>query len=292
MHRIAVLLAAGVAPTSVWAYLSGTPIVGAVIDTIAARTAMGEAVGDAVAGAGATQDPAQSAAWRSLAAAWVIATDAGAPLAPSLRQLAESLRSQAQAARDIDVALAGPIATARLVLVLPIVGVLFSMALGFDTLTTLVSTPIGLACLAIGGALLGAARFWNARLVASAAPLSRAPGLALDLTAIAVSGGASIDRATTAVAAACDRFSIDDRDVELIEQTLDLSRRAGVPAAELLRSEAIERRLTASSDAQRAAARLSVTLMLPLGVCVLPAFLVLGVVPMMVAVLSSTTIAL
>jgi tight adherence protein B len=262
VQRLAVLLAAGVAPASAWGYLAGTPV----IDAVVARIATGEVIGDAIARAGAAE-PHGGHAWRALAAAWTIATDAGAPLSPSLRQIAQSLRSQAQAARDIEVALAGPIATAKLVIALPVVGVLFSMALGFDTLTTLVTTPIGLACLTIGALLLLAARLWNAKLVRAARPPSHAPGLALDLTAIAVSGGASLDGASAAVAAACERFSIVDLDAERIADTLDLSRRAGVPAAELLRSEAVEQRLRAASDAQRAAARLTVTLMLPLGVC-------------------------
>ncbi|MBH0110832.1 hypothetical protein I6E81_11695 [Salinibacterium sp. NG22] len=40
--------------------------------------------------------------------------------------------------------------------------------------------------------------------------------------------------------------------------------------------------------ARAGAAALSVRLMLPLGLCVLPAFMVLGVLPLMVAVISST----
>ena len=68
-----------------------------------------------------------------------------------------------------------------------------------------------------------------------------------------------------------------------------LSRRAGAPAGLLLRSDAREMRLEARSAAQAAAARLGVTLMLPLGVCVLPAFLVVGVVPLVVSLVSSTT---
>ena len=69
---------------------------------------------------------------------------------------------------------------------------------------------------------------------------------------------------------------------------LDLSSRAGVPAAELLRSEAEQLRRDARSAGQRRAATLSVTLMLPLGLCVLPAFMLVGVVPLLISVLSST----
>ncbi|MEO7348628.1 MAG: hypothetical protein ABIW32_02015 [Terrimesophilobacter sp.] len=68
----------------------------------------------------------------------------------------------------------------------------------------------------------------------------------------------------------------------------DLSQRAGVPAGALLRSEADRIRREASSAAERTAETLAVTLMLPLGLCVLPAFMLLGVAPLMISVLSST----
>ncbi|QHC58026.1 hypothetical protein [Rathayibacter sp. VKM Ac-2760] len=72
------------------------------------------------------------------------------------------------------------------------------------------------------------------------------------------------------------------------EPVLALSSAAGVPAGRLLRSEAALARVRAASEARERAARLGVTLLLPLGVCVLPAFLLLGVAPMMISVLLST----
>jgi len=51
-------------------------------------------------------------AWRGLAAAWLVATQSGAPLAGCLRELAASLRELAQVQRDLEVALAAPQATA------------------------------------------------------------------------------------------------------------------------------------------------------------------------------------
>src|SRR5690606_17596164 len=90
------------------------------------------------------------AAWRGLAAAWAVATEAGASLAPSLRGFADSLRALAATQRECRVALAGPAATARFVTVLPIIGVLFGIALGFDTLGVLFTTAPGGLCLGAG----------------------------------------------------------------------------------------------------------------------------------------------
>ena len=136
---------------------------------------------------------------------------------------------------------------------------------------------------------MAVARFWSARLVAAAAPRLVTPGLGLDLVAIAVSGGISIPRALALVEEVRTRCGLaDDGSRAVLAEVLDLSRRAGVPAAGLLRSEAEEARRAARATGDRRAATLAVTLMMPLGVCVLPAFLLLGVAPLLISVVSST----
>jgi len=134
------------------------------------------------------------------------------------------------------------------------------------------------------------ARAWNRRLVTAAQPDGSIAGLRLDLTAIAVAGGASLERATSAVERALQSAQIEGRaaDAEAVASVLDLSRRAGVPAAELLRSEADQTRRKVAAQAERRASVLAVRLMLPLGLCILPAFMILAVVPLLIAVVSST----
>ena len=67
---------------------------------------------------------------------------------------------------------------------------------------------------------------------------------------------------------------------------------AGVPAAALLHAEAEERRRIARADGQRRAVELGTRLLLPLGVCILPAFIALGVAPIVVSIVSSTAVAI
>ncbi|MDJ0334257.1 type II secretion system F family protein [Salinibacterium sp. G-O1] len=282
-QRLAVLLAAGVTPASAWRHVAASTG-----STVAARVAAARdsETADAVAKAASGLDPLESGAWRGLAAAWTVATRAGAPLAPCLKRFSQSLRDLAQTQRDSKVALAGPIATARMVVVLPAVGVLFGMVLGFNTLATLFTTPIGWACLAVGGILIAAALRWNRSLVAKARPTDATPGIGCDLMAIAVSGGSSLDSARAIVDETVTRFALPG--ISGVDEVLELSRSAGVPAAELLHSEAEEQRRVATAHAQENAATLTVTLMLPLGLCILPAFMVLGVFPLLVTVISST----
>lgn len=273
-QRLAVLLGAGVSPASAWGYLDD-PDFGALCAAVAAS----DDLADGIANGAAPLERAERDAWLGVAAAWRVATTAGAPLAPSLIQFAAGLRSLADAQREAEVALAGPIATGRLVLALPVVGIVFGTVLGFDTLRILFTTPPGLSCLAIGIGLLLLARRWTRGMVAAAQPTELMPGLHLELLAIAVSGGGSLDRARALVGGQNDSGA---------EAVLALSQRAGVPAGALLRAEADEARREARADAQKRAARLGVQLMIPLGVCVLPAFMLLGVAPLLISVISTT----
>lgn len=284
-QRLAVLLAAGVPPASAWQYLDASPPVG----EVAAAVRSGTPVAEALVGQLELLPAGERSAWRGLAAAWQVAADAGAPLAPSLRDFAVSLRALADAQREIGVALSAPVATARLVMVLPAVGLLFGVVLGFDTLGVLFGTAPGLVCLALGVALMTAAFLWNRGLVAAAQPVDLTPGLRFELMAIAASGGSALDRAEASVSAALERCGLANvHGGDGVDAVLELSRRAGVPAAELLRSEAEEVRRAARSTAAVRASVLSVRLMLPLGLCVLPAFMLLGVAPLLIAVIGST----
>jgi tight adherence protein B len=260
-----------------------------VVQAAASAGRRGEDIAEAIVRAARTLSDEDARAWLSLAAAWAVATAAGSPMAPCLRLLAESFRDLGQLQRDLQVALAGPAATARLVMALPLVGVLFGALMGFNTVATLLGTTPGLACLAIGSALLFVGRRWNARLVRGARAVDAAPGLGFELTAIAMTGGASVSRARALVRSAEEQYGIGGASADTaIERVLDLSARAGVPAVELLRSEAAQQRREARAVGQRKAATLGVTLMIPLALCVLPAFMVVGVMPLLLSVLSST----
>ncbi|TQL48745.1 tight adherence protein B [Homoserinimonas aerilata] len=292
VQRLGVLLSAGVTPASAWAHLAETAGAPEGVVRVAEAVSEGETIPDAVlaraeTAVAARPAPPDAELWRGLAAAWMVATETGAPLASTLDALAGSLRDMAQTRRARETALAAPVATARLVLALPTVGILFGLALGFDTVGTLLTTPIGLVCLVAGVALMVAARAWNRRLMAGAEPTKHNPGIALDLVAVAVSGGAALDRALATVERALERCGLGGGTAEA-DEVLELSRRAGVPAAALLRAQAEEARRSARADGERSAATLSVTLMLPLGLCILPAFMLLGVAPLMVSVVTTT----
>lgn len=102
---------------------------------------------------------------RGLAACWEVCSATGAGLAAAVEQLATAGRAEAERRRAVEAELAGPRATAGLLAVLPLGGLLLAAGLGADPVHQLLHTPLGAVCavLGVGLDLLGLA--WTARLV-------------------------------------------------------------------------------------------------------------------------------
>lgn len=307
VHRAAVLLAAGVAPASAWRHVAEAAVCAdPALDELVARLGAGESLADALSSVARHR----GTGWRALAAAWSVAATSGAPFAPALDAFADAIRDRAAAQRDIAVALAGPRATARVVLVLPFIAILLALLMGVD-LVAAAAHPLGGASVVAGVALAAVAQVWTRRLLRAAQPPPPTAGLDLELLAVAVAGGGSPESARRLVAATLGACGIDPappssgpaarsdlpaargreaEPIDAIDALVALSRRSGAPLAALARSEAADARSRARSAARESAERLGVRLMLPLGACVLPSFLLLGVVPMLVGIISSTAV--
>lgn len=74
-------------------------------------------------------------------------------------------------------------------------------------------------------------------------------------------------------------------DVWRLREALDFAAATGAPSAELLYARARQLRRSRHRDLERRAAALGVRLVIPLGICSLPAFLCLGVVPVLLAMI-------
>ncbi len=265
--RLAVLLQAGVPAARAWAFLfeeKGST----------APTPTGIA--------------ARGGPWRAVAAAWAVSAAVGAPVADGLRAIAATLRDAQETSDQVRVTLAEPAGTARLMAWLPLVAVGLGSLLGFDTVAVLVGNPDGWACAVAGILCMLGARRWSAKLVRAAAMPEGIPGLRSELTAIALRGGVSVERATAIVDGALADAGLEDAAEDRADGILVLSREAGVPAVELLRASAVLARHHARTEGRMRAAALASRLLIPLGVCTLPAFLLLGVAPMLLSVLGAT----
>lgn len=226
----------------------------------------------------------------TVAAAWSIAEHAGAALSPALRGAAAALRDRAETVRDVRTSLAGPRATARLMAWLPAVGVGMAYVIGVDVVGALVGGPLGWAAGVAGLSLMAAGRAWTARLVGEASRVGAIAGAEHELLAIALAGGMSVSHARGLVTAVREQVGMaeDQHAVRSVDRILRVAERAGAPAIELLAAEARQERRSARAQGRVRAELLAVRLLLPLGVCVLPAFVLLGVVPVILAMLSST----
>lgn len=281
LRSLAVLLTAGGGPSSSWRHLADSG--DAVAERIVARFDEGTPIVPAIA-AERTGD----AAWGDVAAAWEVAATVGAPLADTLRSVADALRDAVEVRDDIRVALAEPAASARLMLWLPLLGVVVSAGLGLDTFSVLFGTTAGIVCLVGGILLVACARVWTTRLVRRAQPPDGTPGMHEELLASALSGGVAAARADE-VLTACEEWSDSiGTDTAEVDRVLALSRASGVPAVELLRAAAAHARHRARTAGRLAGARLGSRLLLPMGLCSLPAFLLLGVAPMLLSVVAAT----
>lgn len=101
---------------------------------------------------------------RSLAACWSTSSTTGAGLAAAVSSLADSARAAESMRGDIAVQLAGPRATARMLALLPMLGVAMGQLAGSDPIAWLLTTPVGLLCLAMGLGLNAAGFWWTRRI--------------------------------------------------------------------------------------------------------------------------------
>ncbi|WP_101786514.1 type II secretion system F family protein [Nonomuraea indica] len=101
---------------------------------------------------------------RRLAACWEVSVTAGAGLAALVERVGTTLRASQAHRQDVAAQLAGPRATARMLAVLPALGLLMAGGLGMRPLAFLLGSLPGLACLTLGMALDACGLWWTNRM--------------------------------------------------------------------------------------------------------------------------------
>jgi tight adherence protein B len=119
--------------------------------------------------AGGSEASAVPELLHGLAACWTVCSTTGSGLAAAVDRLAAAQRAAAAQRRAVAVELAAPRATARLLALLPGVGLLMAVGLGAAPLQFLLSTPAGRLCLVLGVLLEVVGLRWTARLASRAA---------------------------------------------------------------------------------------------------------------------------
>lgn len=99
-----------------------------------------------------------------LAACWQVGMTMGAPLADIIENLARAERDAADARVELRSSLAGPQATARMLALLPVLGIGLGYLLGADPITWFVTDPLGPPMLIVGALLTIAGFLWTRRI--------------------------------------------------------------------------------------------------------------------------------
>jgi tight adherence protein B len=116
--------------------------------------------------AAATRPGAEALGW--LAAVWAAAEDSGAPMGQAVSRLAQAARAARARRGEVAAELAGPVASARLLAALPVLGLVLGAGLGAQPLAFLTGPGWGRAVLAAGVALDAVGLWWVGRLARAA----------------------------------------------------------------------------------------------------------------------------
>ncbi|WP_303981168.1 type II secretion system F family protein [Rothia mucilaginosa] len=248
---------------------------------------------------------------------------AGAPLATSLERAAEHAEERIDALLGRQSALAAPRATGRILSWLPLLGLGLGVLMGSDPVGVLTGSILGALTGLLGLGLAFAGRRWTAALVHRAEVESAAgsggdqtsnvppvdTALVLELLAAQLRAGLAPLAALGTLAEAlnsralhtvCQRLQMGSNwgsawsgsaagTFGELRDALVPAYAGGAPSTALLLSLADAHRLSERRAAERAAGKLSVALVVPLGLCSLPAFICLGIVPILISLLPTLT---
>lgn len=248
---------------------------------------------------------------------------AGAPLATSLERAAEHAEERIDALLGRQSALAAPRATGRILSWLPLLGLGLGVLMGSDPVGVLTGSILGALTGMLGLGLAFAGRRWTAALVHRAEAESAASNgaeqtsnvppvdtaLVLELLAAQLRAGLAPLAALGTLAEAlnsrplhtvCQRLQMGSGwgsawsgsaagTFGELRDALAPAYTGGAPSTALLLSLADAHRLNERRAAERAAGKLSVALVVPLGLCSLPAFICLGIMPILISLLPTLT---
>lgn len=248
---------------------------------------------------------------------------AGAPLATSLERAAEHAEERIDALLGRQSALAAPRATGRILSWLPLLGLGLGVLMGSNPVGVLTGSNLGALTGLLGLGLAFAGRRWTAALVHRAEVESAASNgaeqtsnmppvdtaLVLELLAAQLRAGLAPLAALGTLAEAlnsrplhtvCQRLQMGSGwgsawsgsaagTFGELRDALAPAYTGGAPSTALLLSLADAHRLSERRAAERAAGKLSVALVVPLGLCSLPAFICLGIVPILISLLPTLT---
>lgn len=171
---------------------------------------------------------------------------------------------------EVQQAMAVPLQTRKLLLWLPALSLVIGQLSGFGTVVALF-TPLGLAAGVLAGALILLGINWTKRMLEPTRRPVEHPGFSLMRLGLAIHSGKPLG-------------SIENQLLQESSELVSLAKRTGAPLSELIDGEIELRATQHQQKAMTEARQLSVKLLTPMGLTVLPAFFILTIVPMFLGI--------
>jgi tight adherence protein B len=220
---------------------------------------------------------------------WDVAEQSGGPIADAMNNLSRTFAIADRHRRDIELAFAGPRATAKLVNLLPVACLGLAQCFGLNPIGAIATKPLASISFAVGLGLLVLGRFWSRRILAKAKVSETDPAIFIEAIRFALVAGLPITQAvnltTEIVHRLMPEFNLADS-IREVNAFAELNRDRGASLLALLDSASQIRRETQQHLEATKVAKLSVKLMMPLGLITLPAFILCTVAPIAIGLLA------
>jgi tight adherence protein B len=215
----------------------------------------------------------------------------GAAPVPAMAELQAIAVGQAEADARLRLAAAMPKSSAKLVQWLPLAALLLGQVCGLGSLEILFSSALAAISFVIGIVFLLLANIASTRMIAKAQKVRVDHYVALDAFAMILRAGLSPTIAREKLLLSFRKVFEVEPSVDAlneIKQLVRLSEKTGAPIEKLLRARAAEIRFNLQQELLQKFEKLSVRLLIPLAIFVLPAFVFVSVIPISISLLSKT----
>lgn len=212
-----------------------------------------------------------------------VAIESGTAAAAEISQIADQIAEIEKSRQRIEILRAAPRASVRLIIWFPLVVFILAELSGFGLVASTISQPSLLASVAIGFCLLLLAKFSTDRLVRAAGPAQSPTGLFLLAVAMILSTGGGIENSRELATGMYRKvYGVAPIETEMAAflEIAELSEETGNPPGELLRRQADILQRLEQLEIAKNIEKLSIRLLLPLGLLVLPAFILMALVPL------------
>lgn len=196
----------------------------------------------------------------------------GGPLIGTLHRFAQVLRKREELTEELQIAATGPKASARLVMNLPLLVLVGGSISGIPVLRLFTSSWIADVSVALGLLLYWTGSSWITRLLAKGKPAGSDPGFNLELLAISVGAGFPLGLAAK-------ELGLKESEIQFLGNE--------TPTMQLLTERADELRFASYTADRKRIQKTAVAILWPLGVTVLPAFVLVAIVPLAMAMVIS-----